>query len=140
MNSQKALRRLGCGLILIGAAFAWQRPFRVYPSMEPYDDIPLPGDWQDKSEWVFGRLMYPAIQGAGWRSVGNNNWTIDYPRSDRHLSAAVRTDDNPGNESERRHSRHDRGSLHDTLRIPVIWKRTRRFMGEHRPAGLRALS
>jgi len=35
MISQKALRRLGCGLILIGAAFAWQRPFRVYPSMEP---------------------------------------------------------------------------------------------------------
>ncbi len=102
MNSQKALRRLGCGLILIGAACAWQRPFRVYPSMEPYDDIPLPGDWQDKSEWVFGRLMYPQHPQAhfsrysrrfggvmDWRE-GGTSWTQDYPRADRHFAQALR--------------------------------------------------
>ena len=102
MISQKALRRLGCGLILIGAAFAWQRPFRVYPSMEPYDDIPLPGDWQDKSEWVFGRLMYPQHPQAhfsrysrrfggvmDWRE-GGTSWTQDYPRADRHFAQALR--------------------------------------------------
>ncbi len=58
-------------------------------------------------EWVFARLMYPPIFGGGdsavdsavvrtapprrydWRE-GYSNWTIDYPRSDRHLSMAVR--------------------------------------------------
>ena len=38
---------------------AFQRPFRVYPSLEPYDNVPLPGDWREKAEWVFARLMYP---------------------------------------------------------------------------------
>ena len=102
MISQKALRRLGCGLILIGAACAWQRPFRVYPSMEVYDDIPLPSDWQDKSEWVFGRLMYPQHPQAhfsrysrrfggvmDWRE-GGTSWTQDYPRADRHFAQALR--------------------------------------------------
>jgi hypothetical protein len=46
-------------LALIGALYAFERPFRVYPSMEPYDNIPLPPDWQEKAEWVFARLMYP---------------------------------------------------------------------------------
>ena len=59
MNSRSIIRRLGCGLVLIGALYAFQRPFKVYPSMEPYDDVPLPPDYQDKAEWVFGRLMYP---------------------------------------------------------------------------------
>src|SRR5579872_3480113 len=31
-----------CGLCLIGGLFAFQKPFRVYPSYEPADDIPLP--------------------------------------------------------------------------------------------------
>ena len=42
-----------------GALFAFQKPFRVYPSMEAYDNIPLPPDWQEKAEWVQARLMYP---------------------------------------------------------------------------------
>ena len=49
-------------------------------------------------EWTFARLMYPTSTfpstgnsraGNDWRE-GDTNWTIDYPRSDRHLSAAVR--------------------------------------------------
>src|SRR5207247_6793740 len=42
MNSRRVLWRFGCSLALIGAVYAFQRPFRVYPRMEPYDDVPLP--------------------------------------------------------------------------------------------------
>ena len=51
--------RLAGGVALITVLYAFQSPFRVYPSMEPYDDIPLAPDWQEKTEWVFARLMYP---------------------------------------------------------------------------------
>src|SRR5438132_1965010 len=76
-----------------------QRPFRQYPAWE-YFDFPLPPDWNQSAEWTFARLMYPTTEvrldwqsefrrGYDWRE-GNTNWTIDYPRSDRHLAAAVR--------------------------------------------------
>ena len=70
-----------------------QRPFREYPGWE-YENFPLPTDWQTPAEWVFARLMYPSIRFSdrpysNWL-YGAANWTIDYPRSDRHLSAAVR--------------------------------------------------
>ena len=58
--------------------------FREYDGWE-YENFPLPPDYQVPAEWVFARLMYRAV--ANGRI---NNWTIDYPRSDRHLSAAVR--------------------------------------------------
>jgi hypothetical protein len=97
------LRKLGVGLALAGALCALQRPFREYTSIEGYDVVPLPPDWQDKSEWVFARLMYPnhpnAIFGGGrrfgfgygfdWRQ-GGTSWTQDYPRADRHFIQAVR--------------------------------------------------
>jgi hypothetical protein len=76
-------------LALLSVLYA-QMPFRQYPGWEYYD-FPLPPDWQEKSEWVFARLIYPGVQDGGWRRRrGDNNWTIDYPRSDRHLAAAVR--------------------------------------------------
>jgi hypothetical protein len=87
---------------LIGTVWAFQRPFRVYPSMEPYDDIPLPPDWQDQGEWVQARLMYPQHPEArfnrysrrfggllDWRE-GGTSWTQDYPRADRHFASALR--------------------------------------------------
>src|SRR5207253_1562805 len=82
------------GMLIIGSALAWQRPFREYPGVE-YDNFPLPPDYQEKAEWVFARLMYPALQSYGFRGNpdwknGASNWTIDYPRSDRHLAQAVR--------------------------------------------------
>ena len=95
-------QRLALGLALIGGVYAFQRPFRVYPSMEPYDDIPLPPDWQEKTEWIQARLMYPqhpfAFFGRRFRWGGANldwreggtSWTQDYPRADRHFAAAVR--------------------------------------------------
>ncbi len=77
------------GIVALGVAFALQQPFRQYPAAEYYN-FPLPPDYQTPGEWVFGRLMYPTIRpGFGWRD-GYSDWTIDYPRSDRHLAAAVR--------------------------------------------------
>ena len=102
MCSRGVLARLGCGLALIGAVYAFQRPFRVYPSLEPYDDIPIPPDYQEKTEWVFARLMYPPHPfarfshfgrrfggQADWRE-GYSSWTQDYPRADRHFAQALR--------------------------------------------------
>jgi Domain of unknown function (DUF4159) len=63
------------------------RPFREYPGVE-YDGFPLPPDATAPGEWLFARFMYRAV--PSWRGYRFSNWTIDYPRSDRHLSAAVR--------------------------------------------------
>ncbi len=60
--------------------------FREYPAWE-YSNFPIPPDYDKPGEWVFARFMYRAV--PTWRGR-LNNWTIDYPRSDRHLSAAVR--------------------------------------------------
>jgi hypothetical protein len=91
----------GCGLALIGALYGFQKPFRQYTSFERYDNIPMPPDWQEKTEWVFARLMYPEHPDAllarrvrwgslfDWR-VGGTSWTQDYPRADRHFAQALR--------------------------------------------------
>lgn len=96
MRLRTALFVIAGSLLVFGGLFAFQKPFREYPGYE-YENFPLPADYQNKSEWVFARLMYPPTQGGyrGRREVGDwtqggSNWTIDYPRSDRHLSAAVR--------------------------------------------------
>ena len=104
MKSQRVLCLAGCGLVLIGAVYAFQKPFRQYPSLEGYDEIPLPPDWNEKTEWVFARLMYPQHPNArfggrgrrGWGGImmdwqqGYTSWTQDYPRADRHFAAALR--------------------------------------------------
>ncbi len=73
-----------------------QRPFRAYPSVEGYESMPLPLDWQRPAEWTFARLMYPPgpldgyyprFQGD-WH-LGLSLWTQDYPKADRALAAAV---------------------------------------------------
>jgi hypothetical protein len=91
----------GCGLALIGALYGFQKPFRQYTSFERYDNVPMPPDWQDKTEWVYARLMYPEHPDAllarrvrwgslfDWR-VGGTSWTQDYPRADRHFAQALR--------------------------------------------------
>ncbi len=93
--------RCGAGVVLLAAAlYGFQREFRVYHSMERYDDIALPPDWQNKAEFVFGRLMYPQHPRArfgryyGWGNFnwlqGGTSWTQDYPRADRHFVVALR--------------------------------------------------
>ena len=80
---------------VLGVLYA-QRPFRQYPSVEGYETMPLPADWERPAEWTFARLMYPPgpldgyyprFQGD-WRK-GLSLWTQDYPKADRALSAAV---------------------------------------------------
>jgi Domain of unknown function (DUF4159) len=94
--------------VFLGASFAYQQQhehtWREYPAFE-YNNFPIPDDYQEKTEWVFARLMYPNMDGVhGRRSFGRFGggsadwtlggrgifWTMDYPRSDRHFSAAVR--------------------------------------------------
>jgi hypothetical protein len=97
MDSRKIFGLLCGGLLLLSGVYALQQPFREYPGVE-YDNFPLPPDYQEKTEWAFARLMYPPFSGGrgyGYRysrdwTLGASNWTIDYPRSDRHFAQALR--------------------------------------------------
>ena len=86
-------------LLTFGSAFAWQKAWREYPGQ---DNIEIPPDYQEKTEWVFARLMYPPYTGAihgrgprggywpgGWKQ-GRSSWTTDYSAADRHVSTALR--------------------------------------------------
>ncbi|HUA83628.1 MAG TPA: DUF4159 domain-containing protein [Bryobacteraceae bacterium] len=75
-----------------------QRPFKEYPAIE-YENFPLPPDYKDTNhEWVRARLRYPDIYGypdhSRLRLMGGKawpgQWTMDYPRSDRHLLQGIR--------------------------------------------------
>lgn len=96
MTFRKPLRYAACLAVLAGGAWAFQRPFREYPAVE-YEGMPLPPDWQEKTEWAFARLMFPGGWNDGYRGrfdgdwrEGLTLWTQDYPRADRHFSQAVR--------------------------------------------------
>jgi Domain of unknown function (DUF4159) len=99
MNFPKALALLCGGLALAGVVCAFQRPFRQFPGVEySIGEIPLPEDYQEKTEWAFARLMYPPGEGGingyfhrdlDWH-IGRSDWTQDFPRADRHFSLAVR--------------------------------------------------
>jgi hypothetical protein len=97
MELRKALRGIGCGLCCLGILYAFQRPFRELPGIEyRLGSIPLPPDYQEKTEWVFGRLMFPPgpLNGYEGRDLdwhtGISLWSQDFPRADRHFSLAVR--------------------------------------------------
>ena len=84
------------GVFLIGTLYAMQLPFREYPGVEYYG-FPLPPDYMEPGEWVFARLMYPPASSLyrgryrmGDWTRGGSTWTIDYPRNDRHVAAAIR--------------------------------------------------
>ena len=69
-----------------------QKPFKEWPAIE-YEGFELPGDYQDKHEWTRARLRYSDITGYPTHSYYRNfpgYWTMDFPRSDRHLLAGVR--------------------------------------------------
>ena len=90
---------------LLSAFQNFQKPFREYPAFE-YNTFPVPPDYQEKTEFVFARLMYPNAGfggggfggfrrrggfGGDWRQGGPGVfWTMDYPRSDRHLLLALK--------------------------------------------------
>ena len=55
MRLRKALC-WGAGLALAGSLFA-QLPFREFPGVEyRLGDIPLPQDWQERTEWTFAQI------------------------------------------------------------------------------------
>jgi hypothetical protein len=99
MTLSGALWRGGIGLSILGSLFAFQRPFRQFPGVEySTGSLPLPPDYQEKTEWAFARLMFP---GGGYDDgyyprfqgdyrFGLSLWTQDFPRADRHFSEAVR--------------------------------------------------
>jgi hypothetical protein len=99
MTFRKALPLLGCGLTLAGMVFAFQRPFREFDGVEyRIGAIPLPPDYQEKTEWAFARLIFPPGEGRingyyrrdlDWH-VGISAWTQDFPRADRHFALAMR--------------------------------------------------
>src|SRR5579864_7937650 len=103
-REQRSVTRALPGVLLSGFGIlaGWgvlraQKPFEEYPAIE-YTDFAVPSDYLDKHEWTRARLRYPDITGYPGRSIyrANNGgpfpgyWTMDYPRSDRHLLAGVR--------------------------------------------------
>jgi hypothetical protein len=96
MSIVKAWWLLGVAFVLAGAAYAYQGPFREYPSVE-YGVPSLPPDWKEKTEFAFARLMYPPGWNDGYRGrfdgdwrLGLSLWTQDYPPADRAFSQALR--------------------------------------------------
>lgn len=94
--TRRALLVAAAGVTLLSAVYGGQRPFRQYAALE-YENFPLPNDAAEKTEWVFARLMYPPFSGGfrDWRNTGYwkqgaSSWTVDYPRSDRHLAGLLR--------------------------------------------------
>jgi hypothetical protein len=78
------------GLAGVGVVIA-QAPFKEYPGME-YNSFPVPSDWNQKAEWTRARLLYPDIYGYPTLTPPDfpGFWSMDYPRSDRHLLQGVR--------------------------------------------------
>jgi hypothetical protein len=73
-----------------------QAPWKEYPALE-YENFEIPKDWNQKTEWTRARLRYPDIYGYPFVDLRMQNgkpfpgyWTMDYPRSDRHLMAGIR--------------------------------------------------
>jgi hypothetical protein len=81
---------------VVSGALLAQRPFKEWPGIE-YDGFALPSDYQQKAEWTRARLRYPDIVGYPDTMLFLRDgrpfpgyWTMDYPRSDRHLLEGVR--------------------------------------------------
>jgi hypothetical protein len=79
-------------LCLCSLALA-QRGFRRgFGGFYEDDYVPTPPDAGEKTEYAFARLRYPSWRGPGmggmWAYRGN--WTIDYPKADRHFVSGVR--------------------------------------------------
>jgi len=97
MRSLPALAICFLSLISTWGVLQAQRPFKEYPAIE-YSNFPVPGDSSQKTEWVRARLRYPDVYGypnnlrVSMRDGSSfpGMWTMDYPRSDRHLLAGVK--------------------------------------------------
>ena len=88
MRFRSFLWLAGLALAGLGALHA-QRAFQAYPGVE-YEEFPLPSDYQKTTEWTRARLRYPSFINVHGVSDGYRRWTVDYPRSDRHLLEGIR--------------------------------------------------
>ncbi|HYL77188.1 MAG TPA: DUF4159 domain-containing protein [Bryobacteraceae bacterium] len=84
------------GLFCAWGLLEAQKPWKEWPALE-YENFPIPPDSTKKTEWVRARLRYPDIYGYPFRDLYLRNgrlfpgyWTMDYPRSDRHLLAGIK--------------------------------------------------
>ena len=96
INIRNASWVVACALAFLGSLYAFQKPFRQYEGVE-YSTFETPPDALEKTEFQFGRLMFPGGWNDGYRGrfdgdyrLGLSLWTQDYPRADRHFSQAVR--------------------------------------------------
>ena len=96
MRIRRGVLRVVSAVAVIGTLCAFQRPFKQYPGVE-YFTFELTPDWQEKTEFVFTRMMFPGGPLDGYRGrfdgdfrLGLSLWTQDYPRADRHFSQALR--------------------------------------------------
>ena len=69
-----------------------QKEFREYPGQ---NNIPLPADWKEPHEWVWGRLRYtdsPYSRSGGFRRGGFSRgaWSTDYSKCDRVILSGLR--------------------------------------------------
>ena len=101
MKSGKTLEIAVSAILFVGGAFAVDRTlpraFRQYPGIEySLGEIPLPPDYDEKTEWAFARMMFPGGWLDGYKRreldwhTGVALWSQDFPRADRHFSMAVR--------------------------------------------------
>jgi len=96
----KFVLMLGCATVLVASVSQLPRAFKEYNGTEySIGDIPLPPDWDKPAEFTFARLMFPGGPLDGYQATGRYTgdyhfglslWTQDFPRADRHFSAAVR--------------------------------------------------
>ncbi len=89
------MRARSVGLLLLLVLSGWgalraQRPFDTYRGQE-YENFALPTDYQQTAEWTRARLRYPSLMMVHPPvRDGYERWTVDYPRSDRHLLQGIR--------------------------------------------------
>ena len=71
--------------LLLAAVLYAQRGYR-YRQLDD-EEVPMPADAGEKTEYVFARLRYPSYRGSyyGWGS-----WATDYPKADRQFLQGLR--------------------------------------------------
>src|SRR5690349_25141383 len=90
---------LACVIALAGTLLAFHKPFREYPGMEySVGSIPLPPGWNQETDFVFARMMFPGGPLDGYRGRadpdyhrGRALWTQDYRSEERRVGKEGRS-------------------------------------------------